>query len=136
MAIKAGKVTGVMMQRSLDDLSPPECCFSVLFSSFSLDIQCDSAVTRNNWVEALSYMTNLIRLEEAKKAGELTETVQRSMTAAGERARRHTISPSDARVSSCILGFGVDDDCLRMFRAHCNAVRHSGHCHPPLVELH
>jgi len=123
MSIKPGKVTGVLAQRSLDDLSPPECCFSVLFSSFSVDIQCDSLQTRNNWIEALNYLVMQFKKEEVRsykcllflfvlrshippivyqlKAGNPI-AIDRTMTGT-DNGRRHTIASPDGKVRVCLF---------------------------------
>ncbi len=54
--MRAGKVTGTFQYRSTDALSPPDCCFSLIFTTWTMDLQVESMELRNNWVAALSML--------------------------------------------------------------------------------
>jgi hypothetical protein len=55
-SVRAGKVTGTFQYRSTDALSPPDCCFSLIFTTWTMDLQVESMELRNNWVAALSML--------------------------------------------------------------------------------
>lgn len=61
--VRSGKTTSVFKQKSTNALSPPEHCFSLVFTGWSLDLQTETNEMRNNWVEALTTVVENARRE-------------------------------------------------------------------------
>jgi len=89
-SVRRGKVTEVLQKRSVDALSPPECCFSlILRNNRTLDFQCGNEEKRDRWVAAL-----MVAVKRAKE-DLLTQTMNR-------KRQEHALAMAQLRGGSVI----------------------------------
>lgn len=104
-AVRRGKVTEVLLKRSVDALSPPECCFSVILrTGRTLDFQCGSEEKRDKWVAAL-----LVAVKRSKDdaGGGATVSGNASGNASGSADNSTQFLPKSVRQRASIIDGGV-----------------------------
>lgn len=85
--VQPGKGTGTFQYRSTDALSPPENCFSLIFKTWTLDLQVETNEMRNNWVAALSTLVDRARHKHFAKL-EVKRAANGGTTRPNPRVRR------------------------------------------------